>query len=154
MKCLKPSPFIFLSILLFSCKKNDPSQPNLSATLMSYTWQLVSSTNINESGNVSNRYLGISGDSVLFVYGPDQYSNVIPIFIKSYIGGTTSQYNFSESYNFTTKNDLLLLTPPWKTGYSNTVYCLHYDSEPLVLKMNYASGKGYEIDTLKIGRWH
>ncbi len=128
---------------------------DLSATLMSYTWQLVSSTKVDNSGRLQIGIKAIIRKILLFLFmGIIKIQTLYLLYINSYIGGKNSQYNFSESYNFTTNNDILLLTPPWNTLYSDTVYCLHYDSEPLVLRMNYASGKGYEIDTLKIGRWH
>lgn len=147
-------------VLVYSCKKggrDDTPLGNLSPILIGYKWQLVSATQYNNLGTVTNVYKGVAGDSLFFLWQPDANYNVTATNIESFIGGdsTTFGYSLRQLVTSTADGNYIVCSQPWKSGYSDTLLVRArsaYNSPYIVLKIgkpNNSFTNGYEVDSLK-----
>jgi hypothetical protein len=147
---------LLLAPLAVSCKKDkildlNKSDDGLWGSIDAGTWQLTSATYFNVNSNATKRYVGTTADSVLFMWGYDQYWNVVPTGASSFVGGSNRLVAYRVATdNFPTHRTATILTSPgWKDGYSDTLFVTYYSDYYLVFNVKDSVHGGYEMDSLK-----
>ncbi|MDE3144570.1 MAG: hypothetical protein KGL19_10475 [Bacteroidota bacterium] len=160
----------FLRIVVFilsitfasSCTINSRMPQGVMATsyLNEGAWHLISSTDIDISGNI-RRYTGLPTDSINFAWGQDRNQNVVLTTIYSSINGINSQCNYryiltgnSAAPPSNTYIPFYLCTPSWKDGYSDTILinANTVTARSAVFKIRYNNINGSGIETDSLGR--
>jgi hypothetical protein len=149
-----------LIILMNSCGKLPPDSPPpdwsfFDQDLLDGTWHLTSSTDIDSQGHIS-RYIGSSGDTILFPWHWDSNTNVVANTILSYVGGTGNYvtYNYNIFWVQTPRVSDIICNPPWKPNYSDTLVVTSYSEHLLVFRVAHTNDSGLEIDSLSKIRFY
>ncbi len=142
--------FVLLSIFILpACKKAvEPEFPLyivLEGHLTDGPWRFISATTSYSNG-IQSRYVGSALDSVVFQFSANGNLALSPSNVESYINGIRSTGKWAHPYGYT-----LTISPPWRSGLSDTVLCTSISDYLMVFKIKTvtATGEGYEIDSLK-----